>query len=327
MNHTKIARRLSALLAVPTLLLTAAACGSNAGGGSSGATAQVSGKFGDKPAITIPKDAKPGGKTVVKTMIAGSGTQAKQGDFVRLDFEAESWKDSKDLGGTWTGSPGQSPRRQDVERIGQQSQQLPAKVLDVVAGQKAGSRILIQGTAGDLVGQGLNPQSGLSAGDTLVWVVDLYGAASVDSNASVKGTQAAPDPGMPEVKAEPGKAAVITIPKGAKPPTDLKQQVLIKGNGPAVQAGQALIAQYTGVTWQDGKKFDSSWDHGGATAFQIGTGSVVKGWDQGLVGKHVGDRVLLVVPGPLGYGAQGNPQGGIPPNATLVFVVDILGTA
>lgn len=111
------------------------------------------------------------------------------------------------------------------------------------------------------------------------------------------------------------------MPKGKKAPTELKQQVLIKGKGKEIKKGDALVAQYTGVKWEDGKKFDSSWDHGGATTFQIGTGSVVKGWDDALVGKHVGDRVEIVIPPKLGYGSQ--PQSELAKN-TLVFSVDIV---
>jgi len=325
MNYN-VKRRAAMLLAVPALLFTAA-CGSDNKNDSeaAGSVAQVSGKFGDKPEISVPKDGKPSDKTVIKTVSPGSGAVIKASDFVRLDWTVEKWGSDQSLGGTWASASTNSktPRQQSVDQIGKQSQQLPAKVLDAVKGQKTGSRILVQGTAGDLIGQGLNTSSGITAKDVLIWVVDAVGSATVDAKAEVKGTQAAPEPGMPTVSAPSQKAATITIPKGAKAPKDLKQQVLIKGTGKKVEAGEGIIAQYTGVKWEDGKKFDSSWDHGGATAFQIGTGSVIAGWDQGLVGKNVGDRVLLVIPPSLGYGAS--PSSELAKN-TLVFVVDILGT-
>ncbi|MET7600531.1 MULTISPECIES: FKBP-type peptidyl-prolyl cis-trans isomerase [unclassified Streptomyces] len=323
MNYN-VKRRAVALLAVPALLFTAA-CGSDGddNGGSAGGVASVSGKVGQKPKISVP-EGDPSEKTVTKTVVKGDGKEIKKSDFVRLDWTVEKWDGAKELGGTWTAaSTGKGPRQQAVERIGQQSQQLPAKVLDAVEGEKQGSRVLVQGTAGDLIGENLNTSSGIAKKDVLIWVVDAVGAATVDSKAEVKGEQAAPEPGMPVVKAPSQKPAVITIPKNTKAPKDLKEQVLIKGSGPKVEAGQGLIAQYTGVKWEDGKTFDSSWNHGGATAFQIGTGSVVQGWDKGLVGKNVGDRVLLVIPPDLAYG--GNPQSELAKN-TLVFVVDILGT-
>ncbi|WP_198655527.1 FKBP-type peptidyl-prolyl cis-trans isomerase [Streptomyces geranii] len=320
-------RRMVALLAVPALLFTAA-CGADDKKKDDeavvGGVAEVKGKVGAKPEISVPKDAEPAGKTVIKTVSEGSGSAIKASDFVRLDWTVEKWGGSEELGGTWSAAAaGSTARRQSVEQVGKQSQQLPEKVLDVVKGKKPGSRILVQGTAGDLIGQNLNTSSGLAATDVLIWVVDPVGAATVDAKAEAEGEQAASAAGLPKVESPSQKAAVITIPKGAKAPKDLEQQVLIKGSGKKVEAGQGLIAQYTGVKWEDGKQFDSSWDHGGATAFQIGTGSVVEGWDKGLVGKNVGDRVLLVIPPALGYGAS---TGSELAKNTLVFVVDILGT-
>ncbi|MEV0264053.1 FKBP-type peptidyl-prolyl cis-trans isomerase [Streptomyces sp. NPDC050617] len=340
MNHTKKTRRFAVALAVPALLLTAAACGSDDGGSSDDkAVAKVSGKFGEKPEISAPKDAKPSDKLVVKTISKGDGPKVAKDDFVRFDFAGQTMKDKKSLGNSWEPQQGQpqqdskGPRRQILLQMNQQGAQqaqqqaaLPPKVFDALVGQQAGSRVEVEGTANALVGKGINKEV-LKPEDGLVWVFDIAGAQKMDPKSEAKGDQAKPDDGMPEVKAESQKAATITMPKGEKAPSELKQQVLIKGKGAEVKAGDGLIAQYTGVTWDGGKKFDSSWDHGGATAFQIGTGSVVQGWDKGLVGKHVGDRVLLALPAKLAYG-DNPPQGSdIPKGASLVFVVDILGKA
>ena len=116
-------------------------------------------------------------------------------------------------------------------------------------------------------------------------------------------------------------APEITLP-GGDPPTDLVSEVIVAGGGETVAAGDLVLADYTGVLWDDGEEFDSSWSRGEPAAFGIGVGAVIAGWDSGLVGKTVGDRVLLVIPPELGYGEEGTP-GGIPGNATLVFVVDI----
>ncbi|WP_432056054.1 FKBP-type peptidyl-prolyl cis-trans isomerase [Streptomyces sp. bgisy022] len=323
MNHNTY-RRLAALLAVPALLFTAA-CGGDDDKNSDSAdgVARIEGTFGQKPEISDPKDTEPTEKTVVETVSAGKGKTVEASDFVRLDWSLVKWGEEQELGGTWATAAGKNPRPQSVAQLGKEGGQLPPKVLDALKGKKVGSRTLVQGTAGDLIGPGLNPASGVTEKDVLVWVVDTVAAAPVDAKAEAEGEQAAVEDGLPEVKAPSQKAATITVPKGVKAPKELQDQVLIKGDGKKVEAGQGLIAQYTGVKWEDGKKFDSSWDHGGATAFQIGTGSVVAGWDQGLVGKNVGDRVLLVIPPSLGYGA--NPSSELAKN-TLVFVVDILGT-
>ncbi|MGW1378684.1 FKBP-type peptidyl-prolyl cis-trans isomerase [Streptomyces sp. NPDC002446] len=327
MNLMKYTRRAAAAALTVPLLFTAA-CGSDDGKGSSGeAVVKVEGKAGAKPKITVPKGAKPSDTAVTKTLIKGEGAVVKKGDLVRLDFSAETMK-GQNLGSSWTPQPGAKPggpRTQVVTEVTDQmtQQMLPPKVLSAAAGQKVGSRFEVEGTAKALIGEGLNPQSGIKPGDGLVWVVDVVGAQKVDKKAKAEGKQEDPEDGMPEVKAEGEKAATITIPKGEKAPKGLEEQVLIKGKGREVKAGDGLIAQYTGVKWEDGKMFDSSWKHGGATAFQIGTGQVVQGWDKALVGKHVGDRVEIVIPPKLGYG--GNPQHELAKH-TLVFSVDIVGT-
>ncbi|MFI9024985.1 FKBP-type peptidyl-prolyl cis-trans isomerase [Streptomyces sp. NPDC053560] len=320
MKLTKNTRRAAAAaIAVPVLMFTAA-CGSDDDSADSGVV-KVDGKAGEQPKISVPKGAKPSDKTVVKTLHEGKGATVKKGDFVRLDFIGQTMK-GQSLGSTWSKQPGAKERAQVVGEVGQPSQMLPSQVMEEAEGKKVGTRFEIEGTAKSIIGDQLNPQAGVKAGDGLVWVVDVVNAKKVDKKAAAKGEQAAPEAGMPEAKDNGQKPATITVPKGEKAPKDTKDQVLIKGDGPKVKAGQGVIAQYTGVKWEDGKMFDSSWKHGGATAFQIGTGQVVKGWDKALVGKNVGDRVLVVVPPKDGYAAS--PQSGLAKN-TLVFSVDIIG--
>lgn len=103
----------------------------------------------------------------------------------------------------------------------------------------------------------------------------------------------------------------------------LKYQILKEGDGAVAKAGQTVTVIYTG--WlTDGTKFDSSLDHGGTFQFQLGAGRVIKGWDEGVAGMKVGEKRKLTIPPDLGYGAQG-ADGAIPPNATLVFDVELAG--
>jgi FKBP-type peptidyl-prolyl cis-trans isomerase len=108
-----------------------------------------------------------------------------------------------------------------------------------------------------------------------------------------------------------------------KPPTKLVVKDIVVGKGRAAKKGDRLSMQYVGVTYADGNEFDSSWDRGQPFKFQLGKGSVIKGWDQGLVGIKPGGRRELIIPAKLGYGATGQPPS-IPPNAALVFIVDAL---
>ncbi len=102
------------------------------------------------------------------------------------------------------------------------------------------------------------------------------------------------------------------------------------GDGAEATAGQRISVHYTGWLFDDskpdnkGKKFDSSLDRGQPFQFQLGVGQVIGGWDQGFAGMKVGGQRTLVIPPELGYGARG-AGGVIPPNATLIFEVELLG--
>ncbi|MDZ8107201.1 MAG: FKBP-type peptidyl-prolyl cis-trans isomerase [Nostoc sp. DedQUE12a] len=110
---------------------------------------------------------------------------------------------------------------------------------------------------------------------------------------------------------------VITTPSG------LKYVELKEGTGATPERGQTVEVHYTG-TLEDGTKFDSSRDRGQPFKFKIGVGQVIKGWDEGLSTMKVGGRRNLIIPPDLGYGSRG-AGGVIPPNATLLFDVELLG--
>jgi peptidylprolyl isomerase len=99
------------------------------------------------------------------------------------------------------------------------------------------------------------------------------------------------------------------------------------GTGAVAKAGQQVTVHYTGWLYEHGakgKKFDSSVDHGTPFTFALGAGNVIPGWDKGVAGMKVGGKRTLIIPPDLGYGAGGTPDGTIPPNATLIFDVELL---
>ncbi|MBI5569196.1 MAG: FKBP-type peptidyl-prolyl cis-trans isomerase [Desulfomonile tiedjei] len=118
--------------------------------------------------------------------------------------------------------------------------------------------------------------------------------------------------------------AVMVTAAGAQvtTPSGLQIDVIKEGQGPQPKPGQTVVVHYTG-TLPDGKKFDSSRDRGQPFSFQLGAGQVIKGWDEGLAAMKVGSRAKLTIPANLGYGARG-AGGVIPPNATLIFDVELL---
>lgn len=103
---------------------------------------------------------------------------------------------------------------------------------------------------------------------------------------------------------------------------ELKIEILKEGIGEGAKAGDEISVNYVG-TLTNGKKFDSSIDRGQPFSFQLGAGFVIRGWDEGLIGMKIGEKRRLVIPPELGYGEQGAGSA-IPPNATLVFEVEML---
>jgi FKBP-type peptidyl-prolyl cis-trans isomerase FkpA len=105
----------------------------------------------------------------------------------------------------------------------------------------------------------------------------------------------------------------------------MKVDMISPGSGPAARPGDTVTVHYTG--WlTDGTKFDSSVDRDEPFAFVLGTGQVIQGWDQGVATMRVGDKARLTIPPELAYGKSGYP-GAIPPNATLVFEVELLSVS
>ncbi|MFB7668730.1 FKBP-type peptidyl-prolyl cis-trans isomerase [Kitasatospora sp. NPDC056138] len=317
------------LVALPLALLAACSSGtSSSPGASPSASASVSavpspvasaspmptvaGDFGSKATITIPPG-QPSGQFVVSALSEGEGATVAKGDWVTVNYTAKDWTTGKEVGSSYDAN-------QKPQLFQALSGQLVPAFDQGVIGRKVGSRVLVVAPSAAAFGSQGNSTLGVQAGDTVVFVLDIMQA--VPQDATITGAITEPQPNMPQVK-DNGKAApTITIPAGQAPPTDLQKSVLVKGDGKQVQAGQTIVVQYTGVLWSNGQQFDSSWSHGGAQALQVGTGSLIKGWDQGLVGQTVGSRVELVVPPALGY--EDKPQTAVPPNSTLVFVIDIL---
>jgi FKBP-type peptidyl-prolyl cis-trans isomerase len=146
----------------------------------------------------------------------------------------------------------------------------------------------------------------------------------------VKAQDATPSSSTPTGADAPAAASPTPAAKHAKAghktittASGLKYQVLKVGNGAVATAGQTVTVHYTG--WlTDGTKFDSSVDRGQPFQFTLGAGQVIKGWDEGVAGMKVGEQRTLTIPPDLGYGDRG-AGGVIPPNATLVFDVELLG--
>ncbi|MGV9566175.1 FKBP-type peptidyl-prolyl cis-trans isomerase [Streptomyces sp. NPDC003480] len=329
-------RRSLLLAALPAGMVTLAACGDNGSGKSKTSTspspsasapaaapppkivegplpAIVAGtKFDEKPTVakgpgSPPKD------LAVKTVIAGSGPIVSENDYIQANYLGQIWDTAKVFDNSY------DRKTPLVIQLAQ------GGIIDgwryALQGKKAGSRVLMAVPPTWGYGSQGNTQAGIKGTDTLVFVVDIENTFNAKSSAKGKPV-AQNDPNVPKVGTNTdGKAPSIDVPK-VKPPTGLVSKYVIEGNGAQVAADSTVLVQYKGVLWDTGKEFDSTYGRGQLTSFSLQ--QVVKGWAEGLTGKKVGSRVLVVIPPKLGYG-DNPPQGsGIKKDSTLVFSVDIL---
>jgi peptidylprolyl isomerase len=308
-------------------LTTVAACGSSPSG-SSGSTTTAPASVALKSVTatgavdlkTAPKISL--GKTPIsskavehKVLTAGTGKAATKADTVRLRAQIYNGTSGKLIDDGYA-----KGRGEEAYRLGRTD--IVAGFTEGLVGATKGGRIAFTIPPDKGFGAAGNDQLGVKGTDTIVVVADI---ADVHTPLTqVDGTQTAAPAGLPavEFKNGPTKAPTVTVPKSAAPATT-QQATLVQGTGATVQKGQTISAQYHGVLWKDGSVFDSSWQRGAAADFPIGVGGVIPGWDNTLVGKKVGSRVLLVIPPKDGYGTAGQPPK-ISGTDTLVFVVDIL---
>lgn len=231
----------------------------------------------------------------VEVIWAGDGPEVVEGEPVLVNYYAEAGADASLVGETFSSEP--KPYLLSAEALGME-------IFEALEGQTVGSRIL----------HVVPPEEGQTS--STVAVFDL-----LPTRAS--GEAVGPREGLPSVELDEDGVPTITVP-AEEPPAELVVQPLIRGTGRQVEPGQVITVQYTGARWSDGTVFDSSWGAGKLPApFPIGVGSVIEGWDTGLVEQTVGSQVLLVIPPSLGYGGTDNELAG----ETLVFVVDILAAS
>ena len=254
----------------------------------------VEGEAGAQPTLTFDQPFEVTAP-VARVVTEGTGAALEEGQMLSMNFVQVSGTDGTVTNSTYGAT---------TQQLTLGDPQVYAALTEALTGQNVGARVLFAAPSQE--------------GSTIM-AIDVVDAKA----ARAEGTAVTPAPGLPTVTLAENGAPSIT-PVDAEPPTELVVQPLIEGTGPEVASGQNVTFQYSGWLW-DGTPFDSSWEKGQPFTTTIGTGSVIEGWDQGLVGQKVGSQVLLVIPPGLGYGDA--EQGAIPANSTLVFVVDILAAS
>lgn len=329
-------RRRSLLIAVPAGLVTLAGCGdddksdtaksSSSPSPSASASAPpppkiVDGplpaitagtKFGEKP--TVAKGSgDPSKDLAVKTVIAGGGKTVAENDYIQANYLGQVWSTAKVFDNSY------DRKTPLVIQLAQ------GGIIDGwrygLVGKKTGSRVEMSVPPTWGYGSQGNAQAGIKGTDTLVFVVDIENTYNAKSSAKGKDVPQG-DAALPKVGTNTdGKAPSIDVPK-SDAPTKLVAEYVIEGDGETVAADSSVLVQYKGVLWDGGKEFDATYSRGQLTSFSLQ--QVVKGWAQGLTGKKVGSRVLIVIPPKLGYGDKPPAGSGIKKDSTLVFSVDIL---
>ncbi len=266
----------------------------------------VTGGYGKEPKVKV---ASPWAidKTRAKVLEPGKGPVVGEGQSVEVNYYGVNGRTGKKFDESFsTGQPVAFSLAQVVPGFSKG-----------LAGQRQGSRVLIAMPGEDGYDpMGGNPQAGIEAGDTLIFVVDLVDVQL----AGPEGSTVRPKEGLPTVTDKGGKPEV-TIPESA-PPTTLQVQPLIKGKGEKVGANDAITFNYLWVRWSDGKVLEETYGGKSATAELSG---LLPGMVKGLTGQTVGSRMLLVIPPADGY-PDGNATPSLKPGETLVIVVDLLFT-
>jgi peptidylprolyl isomerase len=306
-------RRLLAIL-IPGLLLLTACGGSPAAPEPTSQSTGDTAKFdslkltdnGDKkaPGVEFTKPLEVTEPTV-KVVAEGSGDPVKPNQVANISILALNGTDGSTLEDTFAGEPEPLELNEDLKTGS-------AFIYNAFVGAKVGSSLALA-----IPGQAA--AAGAPAQPTQLLLIKVLSAADVTpALEKPEGDPVTPPAGLPTVKENDKGVPEISV-DGAAAPTALVAQDLIKGKGAEVKATDTLTVNYVGVNLVGGTKFDSSFDRGEPASFPL-TG-VIKGWTQGLAGKTVGSRVLLVVPKDLAYGDAGQGEA----KGDLVFVVDILG--
>lgn len=247
-----------------------------------------------KPLVTVPPSSPPT-ELLIEDLVVGSGSPVGVGDFLIMDYVGVSYSTGLQFDASWDrGSP--FPFELGAGRVIQGWDQ-------GIVGMSVGGRRSLTIPPELAYGENGSGSGSIGPNETLVFVVDLI--ASVPANLEKP---------FEELTSEPT--------------TELETNDISEGSGAIVQPGNVVYIHYVGVSASTGEQFDSSWDRGRSEfiGYISGTGNVIQGLDEGLLGMQVGGRRTVVIPPDLAYGENGAGDGLIAPNETLIFTVDLLGT-
>jgi peptidylprolyl isomerase len=260
-----------------------------------------------KPEIKVPEGDAPT-ETTFTDIVCGTGPVATDGMKVDIKYVGVLLKDGKEFDSSWA-------RGNTTIALTLGEGVIPG-FSKGLAGMHIGGRRQIVIPSKD--GYGDQARGGIPANADLVFVVDMVSVhkapAAVPCKASGTGTT--------DLKKKP-----VVAPQTGAAPTKTTVIDVVCGTGPQAEEGSEVQVKYLGVLYDGGKEFDSSWARGVDETLPVTVGQgVIPGFSIGITGMKVGGRREVIIPASEGYGAQGSPPS-IPPNATLVFVIDLVSVA
>jgi len=306
--------RLALALVAPLLLTALVACGDDTGGddGTEGAGLEsltVEGDVGTSPKVTFDGQVSVS-KIETETLVTGNGDEVEEGDQVLTHLWIGNGFSQREALDTY------KDKKPELLTVDESVSKVFQTAME---GQTVGSRVLVAAPAEEAFGEAGNPGLGIANKDTVIIVVDLVSGVFDGPEGTDKD---APD-WTPQIVETDDVPSSLDFEDTPEPADRLRIAPLVQGDGARVEKGQTIVVDYLGQVYDGKTPFDESYTKEPAS-FQIGTGNVIKGWDQTLVGRAVGSRVLVSIPPDLGYGEGGNEQAGIKGTDTLYFVIDIL---
>ncbi|SED09307.1 peptidylprolyl isomerase [Nocardioides exalbidus] len=311
---------LSGVLALT--LLGLAACGSassdDEAGGAPLSSVTITGDQGKEPKVTF--DGRlDGSQEETEVLVEGDGETVADGDTVQANWWIGNGFTEKEAQSTYT----KGGATQSVEI----SDDILPFLREATIGHKVGDRVVLLTSAEKAYGETGNPTIGIGNKDSVLAIVDIMGRKdTVPPLDGPQGEEKKPASWAPTLIEKDGVITGLDFTNAHEPSGKLIATTLVKGDGAKVKSGQTLKVNYLGQVYDAKAPFDESYSKEPAE-FPIGVGQVITGWDERLVGRTVGSRVILEIPPADGYGEKGNESAGIKGTDTLFFVVDILAAS
>lgn len=281
---------------------------------------EVSGDPGRRPAVDVDADLAVD-QTLIRTLEEGSGPTVALDEVFVIHLTIVNARTGETAVSTYD-------KGQTAMAVTDSDETLFPVLTRALVGQHQGSRVLVAATAEDTYGEAGAPQYGVRPGDPLVLVADVVAVPPEEVLAGAEGTPQPARPGVPRVAVVEGTPTGLLFGVDGRPlpkPDRLVVVPLVQGDGPEVGQHDLVTLDYLGQVWGQAAQFANTYP-GDPVTVALGADRVIPAWEQALVGQRRGSRLLVLTPPVLAFDSTGNPPD-IPGDATLAYVIDVLGVS